>query len=75
MGSNSHHKSGIHTIEDGNVTYLNLFKNYRQLSTNDITMHETTYVNVDTRQTKNNDQLYHCLKNLLNASGTAKIIT
>ena len=67
--------SGILAIADGNDTYLNLFNTYSQLSTSDITLHATTYVNAYTRQAQNNDQLYHFLKNSLTASGTAKIIS
>ena len=75
MGCNSHPTPGIITIADVNGTDLNLFNNYVQMSASDITVHAKTYVNADTRQTQNNDQLYHCLKNSLTASGTSKSIT
>ena len=74
MGWNSYPTSGILVIADGNGTDLNLFYNYGHLSASEITTYETTYANEDTRDTQNNDQLYHCLKNSLSASGTSNII-
>ena len=50
MGCNSRSMSGIITIEDGNGTDLKVFNNYGYLRASDITVHSTTYVNVDTRQ-------------------------
>ena len=44
------------------------------MSASETTTQATTYVNADTRQIKNNYQIYHLLKKSLNASGTAKII-
>ena len=75
MRWNSHPTPGILTIAYGSVTYLDQFDNYGHIGASDLTVHETTYVNADTRQTKHYDQLYHCLKNSLTASGTAKIIS
>ena len=62
-----------------NISYknsinLNLFENYRQLSTSEIHMYAVAYVNKGTRQKQNNDQLYHFMENPLTASVTAKII-
>ena len=48
MGWNLHPKSGITTISYGNGIDLNLFDNYGQLRTSDITIHATTYINEDT---------------------------
>ena len=45
------------------------------MSSSEITVYAKTYVNSDTRYTQNNDQLWHCLKNSLTASGTTNIIT
>ena len=70
---NSHTTTGIPTIAYGNLTDLNIFENYGQLIPSEITFQATTYVKEDTRQTENNDQLYHSLKNLLNAAVTANI--
>ena len=75
MGWNSYPTSGIITISDGNGTELNIFNSYGKLSTSEITLNATTYVNADTRKTQNNNQIYHCLKNLLTASGIANIIS
>ena len=75
MGQNSHPTSGILTTADANGTDLNLFNNYGQMSASDITTNSKIYVDAETRQTQKNYQLYHCLKNSLTASGTAKIIS
>ena len=74
MGWNSHTMSGILTTADGNGIDLKIFDNYGQMRSSEITMNATTYVNEDTRQTKNNNQLYPYLKKSLTAPGTAKII-
>ena len=66
--------SSILIISDGNGIDPNLFDNYGQLSAVEITVHTTTYFNRDTKQTQNDDQLYHCMKKSLSASGNAKII-
>ena len=74
MGWNSHPTSGIITTAEANGLDLNLFDNYGQMIARDKTTHATIYVDADARHLKKNNQIYHCLKNSLTASGTAKII-
>ena len=47
------------TISDRISTNLNLFDNYRHQINIEIKAHATTHVNADTRQTENNQKLYH----------------
>ena len=75
MGCNSHPTAGILAKADGNVTDLNISNNYGQIIACNITVNATTYVDADTRQRQNNDQIYHCLKNSLTTSGADKIIS
>ena len=42
MGCNSHPTAGILAKADGNVTDLNIFYNYGQLSASEIIVHSTT---------------------------------
>ena len=63
------------TIPGRNSINLNLFDNYGHQRKIEIKAHATTYVNTDTRQTQNNNQLYHFLKISLTASLTTNIIT
>ena len=74
MEYNDHITSGILTIQDSNPTNLNLFNKYRHFTASEIHVHAANYVNADTRQMQNKDQLYHFLNNSLTAYGTANII-
>ena len=64
---------GIRTTADTYGTDLNLFDNHGQMIASEITIDAKFYVDIDSRMTKINYQIYHFLKISLLVSGTAKI--